>query len=201
MTYYPKIAELEYKDKNISITLPMRVKLIELVSYKCPNCRLNGTMTAIFQYCLARLYKHFNFYYKEELKMSRPQEICISDTELCCPDCLVFKKTKIKLDAISRKIFKIYVNSTPKFIDAGRILQIYTPFKWKAKMKDIVTGKLGLSTYAETLEEMYSALYEEQESLEKRKVKCAKLRIFDIPKKRIMKDFEQYNMRRVARRI
>ena len=52
MAMYPLIATFKYKDKNMEVELPIRVKMIELQSiFECKKCKDEGSLKDIARYC------------------------------------------------------------------------------------------------------------------------------------------------------
>jgi DNA-directed RNA polymerase subunit RPC12/RpoP len=45
--FYPVVATIKYKDRNINIQIPVRQKIIGLVKYHCPKCEKEGTKTDV----------------------------------------------------------------------------------------------------------------------------------------------------------
>lgn len=179
MTFYPKIAELHYKDRNIDIKIPIRVKLLGLPIYKCQNeeCKLKihneeGTLKDYIYY-IER--KHYNMPLdKEKLGIEYttiknkniPKELLNEKNEIVCPEC---KKVMV---LGTKELIKTYTPRKNYYIDIERMLNQFTLLKWRPHV--IRHVGINIEAYRISLEEVYERL----EYLNHNPDKRAKITIF-----------------------
>jgi len=148
---YPKIAELNYKDKHIDIKIPIRVKLIKLDIYGCSNkdCKLyedNGTIKDFERYI-----KIHNLDDKGSKRINRrwvSKSLLNENNEYICPKC------QSKLINSKKNLFKCYITLRPKYINVCSILRANTSLNWKENSFNYPPWN-AIESYETTIKDIY----------------------------------------------
>jgi len=139
MTNYPKIATLYYKDRNIDVKIPIRIKLIGLVKYECPSCLAKDGLRNITNYVQRSLMSHdkyreaLHWVYNEEMKVDMPHPLITSKRDVHCPQCFVKDGSMHKMKISTTDMFKLYTSVAPEYIDVYELVRNFVPQRWKTR--------------------------------------------------------------------
>jgi hypothetical protein len=193
----PKIAEIHYKDRHLDVTIPIRVKLIELTEYYCKKCRVGGTITDISRYCDRQDF--FNNTSGKWLNsgLRLPETIFFSKLEIYCPDCFM-KGEKNMMKLRTKKLYKAYSPNPLKFIRTDNIVTSYTAGNWKPAKGRWNWGKCEF--YADKLSKIKDGMKWYNSSGVK-KEKGVEVKTFKVTIKDCEQALKKSNLRKIARKI
>lgn len=217
--YYPKIAVFTYKDKGLSIKVPIRVKLIELTDYECKLCNTSGSVNDIvdwysrhskpkdtekagygFEYGFDRVYR------KEYGGVGIQEELLDKQGYLLCPTCKLgdVNKNKEPTDTRVEKkpVFKLKVYTTYQhfYVDTSKLLQRNIVLQWRDRHTRYGAD---IASYPKDIETMYKELElvrlpPKMEKMAKRKLDIVNK---DVTMEQLRKLNDEYKLRRFAREI
>jgi len=152
MATYPILGTLYYKDKNINVKLPIRIKNISLVKYYCPECKSEGTLSQIIRWSEKNL-KDLNY---ETVKQTlgyaiMPTEIIRTKNDVICPICFKEKNKKIRTKINETFLYKLYCGVKPKYLSVGDIISDNIYGRWKKNESYFETS---VSCYFNTMKEV-----------------------------------------------
>ena len=131
MTFYPRIATAYYKDKNINIKFPIRIKWIEIKKYECKKCNISATESELLNGVgILHIDKHSKYN---------------------CPKC----KKQLKIN--KKKLIKLYMKSKFKYIDICAILNSFTLLRWRSRQ---IVGRpsFEISAFEDSFDKVLSCL-------------------------------------------
>jgi hypothetical protein len=223
-SYYPKIAELCYKDKHINITIPIRIKKILIDLYTCKICDASGTekqmarfywenrnnkWTTGSSYTLRQSPDKFNpITGKNEFII--PQELKTPDGRIYCPRCFlgitkseIGPKVENILEHHHNTLYKLWASSSVRFIRTDELVDLFTLCRWKTSVRgnNRHASSMMMSSYGSTYKGLLTLLYDSVKNIKKKDAKKVTLEIFPVSQERLDEDWHQYEMRKVARRL
>ncbi len=195
MAYYPQIAELRYKDRDIDTVIPIRIKLINIEMYQCKKCRKTGSETNWTRH-IEHTKKSIKYDWLENHHM--PEEIINLKTKRICPDC----GNKIKI--IKKPMYKIYASKSNIFINMNLMLNFCTGLRFKQTYTQFVSS----SAYTCTIDDAYQGLdwFNKTKKLsghpDSARYKKAKIKIIEgITEKQLKKENRNYEKRKTKRKV
>lgn len=134
MAMYPVSFTFAYKDKNINLSLPIRVKLIKLIQFECPECgpSHNFGISDLKRWLSANApfdrTKYGQDIWNKVYLGYFPQNILDENQRLpVCP--LHMKPTTEK----EKCMLKIYTTKKIKHVNIRELLHRYTPWRWSER--------------------------------------------------------------------
>jgi len=191
------LATLNYKDKNINVSLPIRVKLIKLKVFKCSNCKGEGTLKNIARYCEinSSKFEKYKTSYNDKAGQFFPLSVLDNKQEIPnCPKC--FKRMK----EAPKDLYKIYVSKRVEYVDKLRLLNRHTAFRWKKEesRRFVATN---IVAYAGEFKNVIEGINWLKKSLPKKKNVKVSIKLEKIKKKDIKGAYELYEQRRMEKAI
>lgn len=111
----PDLAKIHYKDKNIDIEIPIKMRMFYIDRFKCPKCGVVAGMKEIK-----------NFIQKNKIDMQGHPS--------ACPLCLSRKNGVYKLKNLKQRLFEAYVPTISNyFVDLTKLLRFITYIRFKHK--------------------------------------------------------------------
>jgi len=182
MASYPLILEIEYKDQNLDIKIPIRVKKFKTHDLVCKTCDVRASSQRII-----------NYYLKEKQKWLNSGE------DIPCPHCnkLLEKKEK--------ELYMLYTGLNKPFINIHNIISKITFFRWTQK-------NIHHSTQVYSIFEKYSFVNDVIKDLiiftnnKHNYTLCAflknyKIKTYKVTKKQLDQAWDDYMLRKIARKI
>lgn len=140
---YSKFADFIYKDKELSLKIPIRVKIIDTKQYACKKCHYEGiSKTNMKRIYMHRETKGKTIIYGEENKQIEKRFETLSK----CVDC------KKQLTITNKEIIYLYALKTNPLIDFERLLNVELGGRWIDGNKNLYDSKR-IGCYTENLEE------------------------------------------------
>lgn len=205
MAYYSKIADIRYEDPEVKITIPIRIKKIEVEEFGHPenqtpkNCPSGkGSINYIERY-LRRTGMKLSGEYKIYEGNMYAKEVFDEQGNVICPVC------RNPLPKTKKTLYKLYTSKIRRFVDVCAILGRATYFGWKNKIVQTNTySGREITVYGDTLEKIYEALAESKENLTKTEKKTQKIKITinkKITDEILDKEISDYKGRKIIKEL
>ena len=204
MAYYPKVAELHYKDKTLNVKIPIRVKLIKLKKYFCKKCMDKDrpvTITRIAEHADSKLSKKgFEaniFAERVTINGALIPKALVKGDGILCPGCEenILKESEVEL-------IKVYTTKAHEYVDIFRLTASNLYGRWKFTPRYQTA-----SYYPQTLKELYDELNAAVVNckVKNKKYKNKKLKLIiekeKVTMRRLRKDLGDYEGRKLLKAI
>ena len=186
MAMYPKIADLSYKDKNLNVKIPIRIKKIITQDLVCEKCKIKESLKTMMGYFLRE-----------------KQKIYSKGDNIPCPKCNNHFEYKTK------ELYFIYVSFNKDFINIYNLVKTVIGIRWYQSHKFLGTQIYSILTDLKQTKEVMEDSLSRINNIKntnypenyKKKIKLFKLKIYEVNQKQLDESWAEYKNKLIARKI
>lgn len=151
VVYYPKIADLIYKDKKINVKVPIRLKLIKIKTLFCEKCNVNDTLKSWVNFGIRKTMFDENIkpIYSEKYKTEMPNTMLVNNNVICL-------QCNSELKESYKELIKLYFTCQKNgdFVEYDKLLQYKMPFNWRQRTNH---WRYELAAFEDNLDKIYES--------------------------------------------
>lgn len=167
---YPVVATITYKEKDLlSVSLPIRAKLIVYPVYHCPECRKKNYSMFGDDLSATQFAKCTNMsdewtedmIYSHKFKTKMNKKCFNNEVPVKCPRCMINLKKKEK------RLVKLYTKADHPFVSYSEIIHHTIGLTRRKKTEDWYGKNTVYNLFLKDLDEVYKVMKEVRKSLKR----------------------------------
>lgn len=213
MTNYPLFCTIEYKDRNVDIKIPVRVKKIAMQKFGCMRCKIQEGLTRIVNYYnsisheLDKKNFRLEWEYDETRRMNVPKNV-VTNTHILCPQCLLSGiQTRMETDTVIK--YKLYTTVSPNYVRVDELVDnILFPFRWRVRKRmqhNPPVVRVSMEAFSDKLDFFYQTMDDVKgkilEAYNKRRGTTLKIKMHKVTDDMLDKELQNYEKRKVINKI